>query len=266
MRGTLLALACALALTVVVPPPAGAAPPGYRVVIQGPVWRGLQDWPLAARCPAGTVVLDGGGLLTSSSVTAYLGELTDWDTPAWAVHVEDPSGSTGASAFAVCAAPPAGYDLLEARGAVLPPYGQAAAWTACPAGTVPLGGGAFSDDIGSGVNSSLPDGNGWLADITNPTSADDGNAHVVITCGVRPPGYAVVYGPWVATPPRTQTPAFAACPTGTVPIGGGAFSTSSSDLIMLNSSYPYAGGWQIWEDNATTTASGSVESVAVCAS
>lgn len=43
-----------------------------------------------------------------------------------------------------------------------------------------------------------------------------------------------------------------ACPTGTLPFGGGALSSSGSVLVHLNSSGPSSSGWRAYENSSTT--------------
>ena len=55
---------------------------------------------------------------------------------------------------------------------------------------------------------------------------------------VPPPGYTVATSGDITAPAGAQTHGFATCPSGTVPFGGGAFVSSSSLSVNINSSIP----------------------------
>lgn len=64
-----------------------------------------------------------------------------------------------------------------------------------------------------------------------------------------PPGYVMVTSPFLTAPSGTQTNGTVACPAGTVPLSGGAQSTSGSLNTNLNSSYPISTGWSVDVNN-----------------
>jgi hypothetical protein len=76
------------------------------------------------------------------------------------------------------------------------------------------------------------------------------------------PGAHAVHGPLVTNPPGTQTQAIVMCDVG-VPLAGGVGASSSSPLVSVNSSSPTTGGWQAFENNASTQAD-SIRAWVVC--
>lgn len=85
---------------------------------------------------------------------------------------------------------------------------------------------ASSDELGVSVNSLFPSGRTWQAIESNASSGADAIAAVAV-CG-KIAGYTVVQGASVLDPAGSHTLSFASCPAPTVPIGGGAFTSSGS--------------------------------------
>lgn len=89
------------------------------------------------------------------------------------------------------------------------------------------------------------------------------------TLPVRPAGFArpagyVVEATSYSAPDGEQTQGSVVCPSGTVPWGGGAFISSTSLAVNLNSSFPFGTDWVAKVNNASESA--AVFSVyAVCA-
>jgi hypothetical protein len=69
--------------------------------------------------------------------------------------------------------------------------------------------------------------------------------------GAGPKGYVVVHSALLTAPAEGQTPAFAQCPAGTVPFGGGAWVSSGDTAANLNSSVPTQSGWLVDVNNGT---------------
>src|SRR5262249_30092889 len=139
-----------------------------------------------------------------------------------------------------------------ASGAVDNPIGSHnEAFEACPRGSKPLGGGAFSSSGSTAVNlnSTYPSGNGWRAAEDN-NSGSNATVPGLVICG-RIKGYNVVVGPEVATPGLTQTGIAIECPAPTVPIGGGVLSLTGNLAVNLNSTEAFDGTWESFINSAT---------------
>jgi hypothetical protein len=112
---------------------------------------------------------------------------------------------------------------------------------ACPAGTVPWGGGAgFSGGFaghGENINTSEPVGDSWRARYNNsgPTLAD--HFAVEAICAKQPAGYTVAFSS-ADNPPHSQSTAVATCPTGTVLLSGGGLSTADTADVQQLSAFP----------------------------
>ena len=88
---------------------------------------------------------------------------------------------------------------------------------------------------------------------------------VFAICRSKPKGYSCEYEtPPVYNPPGSQTAAAISCPGASVPTGGGVVSGSWGTLVNLNSSYPIANGWAIFQNNASGSDSGFSAQI-VCA-
>jgi hypothetical protein len=82
--------------------------------------------------------------------------------------------------------------------------------------------------------------------------------------GLSPPAGYVVEEEGYSAPNAEQTQGSVACPTGTVPWGGGAFISSTSLAANLNSSFPFGTDWAAKVNNASGSAVG-FSVYAVCA-
>jgi hypothetical protein len=174
-------------------------------------------------------------------------------------------GKTAPSAAAPAAATKLqGYVVLSSPELVAPNGQQVRGVVACPAGLVPLGGGAFvaSPSTRANLNSSFPRDNGWAADVNNASGADT-TFHVTVVCAVAPKSYTVVEGTQVPNPVGQQSSATATCPRGTKPLGGGGLSNLGLLFTNLNSDFPDGRRWRVDENNASATA-GGVTAFAVC--
>lgn len=74
-----------------------------------------------------------------------------------------------------------------------------------------------------------------------------------------PAGYRVVVSPDIPSPSGSDTRGIVRCPTGTVPLGGGATSASPSIRVNVSSSFPSGRTWvgdiKNGSDAATTSRS-----------
>src|SRR3954451_23406721 len=100
-------------------------------------------------------------------------------------------------AAAVCAPsasarPPRGYTVVHSGLLASPSGTQTRASVACPAGTVPFGGGVETPlNEPLTINSSFPSSGGWNADVDNTTGRAS-TFEVSVTCGKQPKHYSVV--------------------------------------------------------------------------
>ncbi|MFF3554773.1 hypothetical protein ACWD4V_23730 [Streptomyces tsukubensis] len=115
----------------------------------------------------------------------------------------------------------------------VPAGGTVDTFVACPSGTVPSGGGGGTTGQGSFISSSAASGNTWAIKASNTTgTAKQAAAYVVCTAAT----HTRITGPRVTVPARGTATAFADCPSGWRPSGGGFFtgepwlSTSRSDV------------------------------------
>jgi hypothetical protein len=70
---------------------------------------------------------------------------------------------------------------------------------------------------------------------------------------IPPPGYALASSGDITAPAGAQTDGTATCPSGTVPFGGGAFVSSSSLSVNINSSIPFENTWEVWVNNGSAS-------------
>jgi hypothetical protein len=244
---------------------ASANPPGYLVVESSVIsaLSGVQTHG-SVTCP-GTEQPVGGGVFVQSSSTAVN------------INSSYPSGSSGEAdvnnasdsptvfrVYAECLAHSSSYRVFS-QTATAVNGGQSSSGAPCPLRKTLLGGGALSNSLNTAVNinSSLPSGRYWRADINNASGTDTGFV-VYAICGVKPLGYSVQAGSPTANPPGAQTHASVACPGSTVPLSGGAYADSGDVSVNLNDAAPDAGGWSVYENNASLSAT-TVTAWAVCA-
>jgi hypothetical protein len=175
------------------------------------------------------------------------------------------AGATAAtSPAALPAGVPKGYVSLQSALLAAPAHLQTRGNLSCPAGKVPLGGGALvsSADLAANVNSSFPDGDKWTVDVNNGASFNT-TFRIFVICAKAPKLYQTVDVSATA-PAGITNHAIANCPTGTVVIGGGALSTSGSVLTNIADTFPAGNAWRVDMNNATTSAN-TLVSRAICA-
>jgi hypothetical protein len=124
----------------------------------------------------------------------------------------------------------------------------------CPALTRPFGGGAFitSSSLFANINSSIPSGNGWLADVNNASGADT-TFQVWVVCAKPPKHYQVVTTGPLLNPAGEITTGEVICPAGTVILGGGAYSSSASTSVNFLDTFPELNGWRVDMSNASSS-------------
>jgi hypothetical protein len=114
-------------------------------------------------CPAHTVVL-GGGSLSNTGSTAVLINSTFPDGNGWRTDMNDNTNfGTTFSVFAICGKKPRDYSVQIGAPVTNAPSSQDLATVTCPAGQLPLGGGASSSSgsVTVDLNSSFPVGANW---------------------------------------------------------------------------------------------------------
>jgi hypothetical protein len=160
---------------------------------------------------------------------------------------------------------PPGYVRVDSPTFTAPTGTQTRGTVSCPAGTVVFGGSIFlfSPSLLANVNSSFPLSNtSWAADVNNASGAN-ATFDVEVICGFQPKSYAI-RSKSAPNPSGSQASVKATCPSGSQPLSGGAFSTSSLAFTNLTSTFPQRRTWRIVESNASA-ANASVTAFAVCA-
>jgi hypothetical protein len=217
-------------------------------------------------CPLGKVPLGGGVVVTSGSIFANVNS----SFPSATGWIADVNNATGADTtfvvVAVCAKPPRHYSIQQSNVVDNPANTQSVAVALCPAGSLPLGGGALSESTNLFVNidTTQPFGNQWKIFENNASTPDiDTSVQAIAICG-KLPGYNVQQGPAAPNPPVTQVESSASCPAGTIPTGGGMISDFSNVGVNLNSSAPNGSSWIAFENNASAFTPSAIATV-VCA-
>ena len=151
------------------------------------------------------------------------------------------AAATSAYAVNTRTAPP-GYQRLRSAPIPVPPgMFDAGGQVACPAGTVPWGGGAgFTGGFagaGDSINTSAPTGNGWEGRYNNISTRSDDHFAVDSICANQPAGYTATFTT-VDNPPGGKSAAVAVCPAGTRLFSGGTLSTADTTDVQLLSAWP----------------------------
>jgi hypothetical protein len=171
------------------------APPNYQVVTSN-----VQNAPansagsaVAASCPAGTVVLGGGGYAFSTDTGVNLNGIEPLTTTVggqtiynFAAHVNNTSASdTTFFAEAICGTQPSGY-LMKIKSAPNPMNTQTTVTASCPLTAAIVGGGVTSSpSTTSNVNSTFPNGtHKWTSRVNNSSSLFGGVASSSVICAM----------------------------------------------------------------------------------
>jgi hypothetical protein len=252
---------------------AQAAIHGLTVVTSDPFVAGASAQTRASvECPRGKVSFGGGAFISSSNLAVGLAS----SFPAnrlWIVDVSNPAAAaTTFQIRVVCASKPKLYSLSAGLFTPLRAGTATSAFAACPAGSLPLGGGADTSASIPLVNvvGSQPLGQAWRVDEFNGTGMDAAVAGFT-TCG-KLRGYVVAPDGPLSLTPHVETRITAPCPSGTIAIGGGV-TGSPAAAITVNSSAPNNAfadptrPFDIWdtEVNNTSGAAASATAFAVCA-
>ena len=153
------------------------------------------------------------------------------------------TAATNAFAASGATAPP-GYQRVRSAPIPIPPgMFDSGGEVACPAGTVPWGGGiGFTGGIpsvGENINTSAPTGNGWRGRYTNSGTQTSDNFAIDAICANQPAGYTTTFRT-VDNPAGAQSAVTAACPAGTRLFSGGTLSTAEA-ISVVNSGLAMAG-------------------------
>jgi hypothetical protein len=151
------------------------------------------------------------------------------------------AAATKATAANTPTAPP-GYQRLRSAPIPVPPgMFDAGGQVACPAGTVPWGGGAgFTGGFagaGDSINTSAPTGNGWEGRYNNSSTRPDDHFAVDAICAKQPADYTTTFTT-VNNPAGSKSAAVAVCPAGTRLLSGGTLSTADTTDVQLLSAWP----------------------------
>lgn len=247
------------------------APRGYTIVNSGPLTAvpGTQTNGQVL-CP-GTEVPSGGGAIVDSDALTLNSSYPAGSS--WQIYVNNPTGEDiDFNVYAVCLHHSASYTVVTAPGSVADSTQSAAA--DCPAHTTVLGGGAVSDSGSTdvGINSTVPNQltgshTAWrVAMSSGDSTLSDFTVYAI--CRAKPTGYSIQFGPVLDNPPFSVSTESAACPAGSLAIGGGGFTgfQTSDTAILANSTWPEisGNGWGITETNNGSIGR-SLEAAVICA-
>lgn len=237
-----------------------ALPAGYLLVSSGFLTapNGMQSQGLVACPPTSLGVArypQGGGVFVTSGSTSVSVNSSFPTGVTWNADVNNASGfDTTYDVWAVCAKKHSQYIQVSSSAVTVAAGTTNGAMASCPSGTRILGGGAVSAsfDLTSNMNSSLPFGNGWFAEMNNgSTSPQTFRTYAVCSAYSLKTGYKVHVGVTVTDANGTQTEASVSCPHGQVPLGGGVSTGSLATSINVNTSEPTSTGWLVAENNAS---------------
>jgi hypothetical protein len=214
-------------------------------------------------CPDGTVVLGGGvrrvGPIESSPIVlqeSNAGTIGGGDRHVWLVALRNTAAANRIIEIrAVCAEAPAGYQLIR-EDATVESGGLVRHSVSCPPGTVAMGGGAQVVGAGSSnfqtrLLESTPDALSGVATSWTTALLNEGGQQRTIgfraVCAEPPSGYQVTSVQHLVDGGGFYRQ-LAACPDGTVPIGGGAGPAEPIALDLypeIRESFPSepAAGW-----------------------
>ena len=149
--------------------------------------------------------------------------------------------ATNAFAASTATAPPGYQRVMSAPIPIPPGMFDSGGQVACPAGTVPWGGGAgFTGGFataGENINTSAPTGDGWKARYNNSGTRTDDHFRVDAICAKQPMGYTTTFTT-VDNPAGSKSAAVAVCPAGTRLLSGGTLSTGDTVDVELLSAWP----------------------------
>jgi hypothetical protein len=211
--------------------------------------------------------LGGGVAIDSDSLSAKVNSSYPLGA-SWGAYVNNNSGvDVTFTVLAICAKPHKHYQVVS-NSVANPAGAQNTVTAACPSGTKVTGGGAINNsfDLAVNINTSIPSGNGWRIDANNASTGGNTLTSYAV-CSASwgaSTGYNVALGTAATNPAGSENQATVACASGQSVLGGGAFSSSGSISVNMNSTYPISGGWVVYENNASSS-SASITAYAICA-
>jgi hypothetical protein len=174
----------------------------------------------------GAVLVVAAGLAAGGVAAADAGKTAPGISPA----VAAPRSGSG---------PPKHYAVVNSGDLSAPAGTQSAGQVRCPAGTVPYGGGAFvsSGSLAASINTSVPTGTGWAADVNNGSGVAT-TFVVYAVCAKQPRRYQLSFTDALTNPAGQLSTGYASCPAHTVALGGGASSSTSSLSVNIEATIP----------------------------
>ena len=250
---------------------AGTSLTGYSLVeARATVAAGGQGLA-TSQCPTGDVVVGGGGYQSLQTTQQSLNSSWPNSNSSWSVYFNNTGSTadTGVSlAYCVAASSVGDYSRAIGTAVTVPTSSQVQSVVTCPSGTVSLGGGFYNDATADtyGAAASAPYGSsGWRTYlVAGPNGSTTGEADAI--CATQPAGWVQRNSAYVTNGAGAETSATTNCPSGTEVLGGGAFNSSSSPLVMigLTDSLSSLTGWHTAEIN-NSTSSESVDAWGICA-
>lgn len=159
---------------------------------------------------------------------------------------------------------PPGFVEISSSTITAPAGSQTNGFVTCPGRRVPVGGGMeiMGNSLGDNVNTSEPSRHSWAVDVNNAGTSPT-SFQVTVLCERRPRHYTIASATF-SGPADIQSSGSAQCPVGTVPLGGGVFSFSSSTAVNINTDDVRGDGWGADVNNGSS-APASFTVMAVCA-
>jgi hypothetical protein len=245
---------------------AAARPPrGYTIVSSGTIVAPAGEQTRGTvSCPIGLVPLSGSAAIHSVSLGASVNSTFPLGTD-WIADVNNAGASDVTfDVDVVCARQPRIYTVVTSPLLHSPSGTDALGVAICPRGTKPLGGGVSnaSFSVFASINTTIPAGPDWIVDVTN-SSPDEADFAVHAVCG-HVAGYTVTTGDLVQNPAGSHAVSFATCPAPTVPIGGGAGSSTANIAVNIGG-MGIAGSDFVSSMNNADVANHTTSTTAVCA-
>jgi hypothetical protein len=181
--------------------------------------------------------------------------------------VESVSASSAAPRTLQLAGNLSGLTFAEGRVNV-PAKSQASADADCPQGDEVVGGGGYqvTQKTDEDLSYSLPDDSQWIVNFDNAASSSDtGVAVAICAASSSLADYSNQYGASVSVPADSTAQATVKCPSGTVALGGGWY-TSGGDITDSNGASAPLGtnGWRAFPSSGDKYATNG-DAAVVCA-
>jgi len=158
-----------------------------------------------------------------------------------------PAGHARASVF------PRGYTVTVSTPATVDAGSQGVHAAVCPTGTLPVGGGVYSDspDLDVNIGTSYPSTHSWLGALNN-ASGTAVMMQVYAVCIKQPKATFSVWGSTFNAAAGSQSVGSVTCPEGSFLMGGGVYAQSSDTGVNIASTRPVTTSeWEAWVNNST---------------